>query len=185
MAKKRRKLSKKQLSAAAKKGWKTRRAKALAKKAIRDTQYIEAAQQLSKPLRPKKKVVAEVERLKEEVQRLQRQLERKEVSLKESNDAATALINYLSKQKKEVEDRLKLEELFKTFVPIEDMSWIRADGTLAKNPSRLRHHEHAEVIWKELNKHKHDSAEFRMWAEMAAETYDVDVREVYDFYYSP
>ena len=79
-------------------------------------------------------------------------------------------------------EKKAVKEYLDTFV-IDELRWRRRDGSLGKNPSRLRELPNAESLLERIDK-LHDAGELDEYAHDIAEEYDVDVAEVYTFFFS-
>lgn len=141
-------------SRAAKKGWKTRKAPAV-------------------QLKRKKKVLVKKKAKKGS---RKKPLGRKSIS-KISNKEKDRIIA-------DLQDQLKLERMFKTYVHAEPLANLRRDGTIAVMPSILRHYFNAQDLHERLVAAK-KRGDLEYEANKISANYDVPIQEVYTLLFSP
>lgn len=88
---------------------------------------------------------------------------------------------------KKAREDLAFEKWVASFVPAEDPEWIKRDGTIALQPSKLRTKKILDQmsLWRDLDEVASSDLAFRELAELMAAQEDCDVREIYAFYKSP
>ena len=169
---------KKKRSKAAKKGWETRRKKQLKDIKRRNRTLDRLPKKFSKVTKKKKKKPAPKERKKLEarVTTLEKMLERE----KERGRVAR---NELQRERAALAE----QELLATFVDDDSMGWFTKDGKKALRFSKLRMLPGSDKLHADLTKmyEDEDFIEFRGSVEEIADEYDVEVSEVYEFFYSP
>lgn len=153
-------------SKASKKGWATRRKNAEAKAGIR--QHLEEHG---------------LGKLRKHIAGLTPEQAKKKIS------AEKKLLKQASKKKIPKEKREKLKtiyELWNTFVTDADEAEIRTDGSIALNRSELRllPHVQKEKLLERMNE-AYEDEDFDLFMYDIADEYEVEVREVYTFFFSP
>jgi hypothetical protein len=178
-------------SKAAKKGWRTKRKKALVKKGkklrAKTAQTKKAIKQVVKLLPKKKRKKAEKKFLAEPKKKPKPKLEpigEDDVS-KLTKKELLERIRVLEARDEEMSKKL---ELAQTFTRIENewpklFGWTRVDGTFGVNYSSLRENPNAAGLWLVLNK-AYEDGRLDWQAQEMAERYDVNIREVYTLFYS-
>ncbi len=166
-------------------------AKAKQKKLIAETEL----PNLIPVKRRKTRVDRELEKLQLELELAKKQLKEQKITHDQVISASDRLLTKLMQQQAATEKQLEQRVKFEGFVPALDAQWLhgwagkegsRKHGTIALTPSSLRHLEESESLWEILDKYRAgDPNELREYAEYVAEQYDVDVKEVYNFIYSP
>lgn len=159
--------------------------KVIAKKRKKSNPRIETPKQKPKP-KPKKRTSAQ----RAEAARLgwERKREREAI---QQEAAATAKSKTLTHDEmvvriKQLEEEAEFLRAQATFVPTRPKDFLRQDGTLAVQPSALRHIDQADDLYKALHKARRKSKiELDRLAHEMADFYDVDIREVYTLFYSP
>ena len=112
-----------------------------------------------------------VKQAKKKVAALKQGLKSKQFKKKSKRDKAT--IKYIT-------------ELFESFVTDASPAEIRADGSIAHSMSRLRmlSANEKDKLWQEMQV-KEGEEDFDLYMYDIADQYEVEVREVYTFFFSP
>lgn len=177
---KKRKAEAKRRSSAAKKGWVTRKQNA----------NIRHASNLDKLQSNLKRDVGAtdsetVRALRAELAATKRALESHKADRAEADKAATNLIAELAHERRVLERIVAYQEHRQS-----REKYLRPDGKLALTPSRLRHEDDARAIHDALSALAKKARASKNWQEFydysyeIGEQYEVDISEVYNFYFS-
>lgn len=165
-------------SAAAKKGWrkrKTREKREGLKQSIRNTttKLENVGAPVPKPKAPKTPKAPKAETAPKRP---------KKPTIKELQEQNAALVEKL----KELEKKTTIADLTKGWVPAAELEWRHRNGTVAINPTFLRHLKETDKLLEALEDARdHGKRRLRDTATQIADHYDIPLREVYTLLYSP
>lgn len=170
----------KRRSAAAKRGWATRRKKAklakLSKKLIKKKKIILIAK---KGIKPKKAISKKVSKKKTKKEKKQKPAKK----IKELNE----IIKEKNKELNEMNRQLELIKSTRNWVNAMPVEYLKADESIALEPTMLRHMgKVTNMMMKTLKKNfKLGNAQFDRAVNEIANVMNVPLREVYTLWFSP